>query len=268
MRIDLPLRRVTAYEDRAAFERSGAVTLPGGPLELEIEGVSPLISDAHLSGALLDAPAGAAVDDVRVERRWVAVGGESAERMLALERTLEAAADARFVTEQGLTRSAERRAAAERELARFIEAGARAAWSGLDVPAFSAGERNLALALQTSDAAVDAARQALQGRHGARAAFAGPPRPGTGHTAGAGDDAACPHLRPGGPGAAPHSGVVPLRPLAPHPRGAPAAGGGRAGARRVDHLRHALAAHGRGLARGRGHAQHGAPGRRRRPCPR
>jgi uncharacterized protein (TIGR02231 family) len=162
VRIDLPLRRVTAYEDRAAFERSGAVTLPGGPLELEIEGVSPLISDAHLSGALLDAPAGAAVDDVRVERRWVAVGGESAERMLALERTLEAAADARFVTEQGLTRSAERRAAAERELARFIEAGARAAWSGLDVPAFSAGERNLALALQTSDAAVDAARQALQ----------------------------------------------------------------------------------------------------------
>ena len=82
MRIDLPLRRVTAYEDRAAFEREGAVTLTGGPLELEIEGVSPLVSDAHLSGALLDAPPGAAVDDVRVERRWVSVGGESAERRL------------------------------------------------------------------------------------------------------------------------------------------------------------------------------------------
>jgi uncharacterized protein (TIGR02231 family) len=162
VRIDLPLRRVTAYEDRAAFEREGAVTLTGGPLELEIEGVSPLVSDAHLSGALLDAPPGAAVDDVRVERRWVSVGGESAERRLALEHTLEAAADARFVTEQSLARSAERRAAAERELARFVEASARAAWNGLDVAAFGAGERRLAEALQTADTAVDAARRALQ----------------------------------------------------------------------------------------------------------
>lgn len=162
MRIELPLRRVTAYEDRAAFEREGAVALTGGPLEFEIEGISPLVSDAHLSGALLDAPAGAAVDDVRVERRWVAVGGESAERLLALERTLEAAADARFVAEQALTRCAERRVAAERELTRFLEAGARAAWTGLDLAAFGAGEARLAATLRTADAAVDAARRALQ----------------------------------------------------------------------------------------------------------
>ena len=164
MKIDLPLRQIVAYEDRAAFERSGTVTLPGGPTEFRIEGVSALISDAHLSGGLLDAPAGAAVDDVRIERRWLSVGGENAERLLVLERELEGAADARFVAEQSLTRAAERRIAAERDLARFIEASGRAAWHGLDAAIFLGGELQLSTALTVADLEVDAARRQLHER--------------------------------------------------------------------------------------------------------
>lgn len=173
--INLPLTKITAYEDRASFEREGPVVLPGGPVELVVEGVSPLVSEAHLSAALLEAPAGrppdppgqragAGVDDVRVERRWVAVGGESAEHLLALERTLEAAADARFVAEQGLARATERRAASERDLARYLEVVARTAFLGGDPGVWAEGHGRLTTALQAADAALDAARRELQSR--------------------------------------------------------------------------------------------------------
>ncbi len=164
MRIELPVRRITAYEDRAAFERDGDVDLPGGPVTLRIGGVSPLISDAHLSAGLLSGPPGAGVDDVTVERRWVAShlhGGESAERLLGLERDLAAAADQRFAAEQACNRAMERVAAAGRELGAYLEAVSRSAWHGVDVTATAAGHAALSAALREGDRLVDAARRNL-----------------------------------------------------------------------------------------------------------
>jgi uncharacterized protein (TIGR02231 family) len=164
VRIDLPLRRIVAYEDRAAFEREGPIDLPGGSTTLTIVGLSPLTSDAHVSASLLEGPPGAAVDDVRLERRWVSRPQESVERVSALERLLEAAADARFEAEQALARAGERRAAAERDLGRFVEAVGRAAWFSGNPEGTADGFDALSAALVTADAGLDAARRALQSR--------------------------------------------------------------------------------------------------------
>lgn len=164
MRIDVPLRRIVAYEDRAAFEREGDVTLPGGSAVFTVTGLSPLVSDAHIAAALLEAPAGASVDDVRVERRAVTRMNETAERIASLERALEAAADARFVAEQALARAVERRAAAERDLGRFAEAVGRAAWFSGHPAGTEPGFDTLTGALAAADLAVDEMRRGLQRR--------------------------------------------------------------------------------------------------------
>lgn len=164
MRIDVPLRRIVAYEDRAAFEREGDLMLPGGSTVFTLTGLSPLISDAHLAAALFDAPAGASVDDVRAERRYVTRTNESLERIAALERDLEAAADTRFVAEQALARAIERRAAVERDLARFAEAVGRAAWFTGHPPGTEPGFETLTGALAAADLGVDGARRTLHRR--------------------------------------------------------------------------------------------------------
>jgi uncharacterized protein (TIGR02231 family) len=164
VRIDLPVRRIVAYEDRAAFEREGEVTLPGGSVVYLVPGLSPLVSDAHLAAALLDAPPGAAVDDVRVERRFVSQSLATGEHIASLERALEDAADARFVAEQELARAGERRAAAERDLGRFADAVGRAAWFAGHPAGTEDGFTTLAGELERADAAVDEARRALAQR--------------------------------------------------------------------------------------------------------
>lgn len=73
--VDARTSHVTVYEDRADVTRRARVQLPAGPSELVVRALSPLIDEARLV-ARCEGSAGAQVDDVRIERRFVADGAD------------------------------------------------------------------------------------------------------------------------------------------------------------------------------------------------
>lgn len=140
-----PVTRVTAFEDRAQVVRAVEVTVPAGRCEVVLEGVTPLLSDAHLSARC----EGATVEEVRADRRWAAPA--ESDQLPALRTELQAAERARAGAKRTWERARERAAAAEAMVARYLEHVGPAVWAGDD------GHQGWREALATLEGAADVA---------------------------------------------------------------------------------------------------------------
>ncbi|MEW5855167.1 MAG: mucoidy inhibitor MuiA family protein [Myxococcota bacterium] len=166
--VALPVRRVTAYEDRAEVQREGLLDLPAGPVTVRVRGVSPLISDAHVVAQLHPptGPDGAAVgtvDDVRVERTWTEDTGEQTRRLDALKADVEAAENDVRAAQRDLDRANERRSAVVHMFQRYVQAAARGMWSPQAQSAeWMSSLQKLQEELHAADANVDTVRSVVR----------------------------------------------------------------------------------------------------------
>ncbi len=123
--VAMPVRRVTAFEDRAELVRTVELELPPGRTAVIVEGVTPLVSAAHLSARCEGA---ARVEEVRVDRRWTTPS--QAEQLPRLEAELVAAQAALSRAQAAVQRARQRAAAAEAMLEGYLEQVGPAVWSG------------------------------------------------------------------------------------------------------------------------------------------
>jgi uncharacterized protein (TIGR02231 family) len=159
--IELPIVRVTAYEDRAEVVREGEVELAPGATTLKLEGLTPLCSDERIV-ASIDSAEDAHVDDVKVERSWRA--SERPDDKRAAE--LAAKIRDNDVIVAGLGRKEarvrERRATLENLMQRWVGRAQRALSRAFDDPASPAtGLERFGTALQAVDEELARAREEL-----------------------------------------------------------------------------------------------------------
>lgn len=155
---------VTVYEDRAEVTRRASVSVPAGACGVLFPALSPLIDEGRLI-ARLDVKDGAGhVDDVVVTRRFDTRGAS----IIATRRQQRAERQAALEAEQAPLHEAVARAdAARRELESIVVAAgtARARRHGrgnVDVAAVDDELKALQTALETADATLTEARNALQ----------------------------------------------------------------------------------------------------------
>ena len=175
--IDLPVRRVTVFEDRAEVVREVELTLPAGRSTLRAEDLSPLISDAHLTAQLAQAVEGVQIEDVQLERvlRPITAGGPpDAERREGLLHALDEAERTLAHAERAFSRAVQRRDAALLLLRRFAGQATRALWNTDGAAGWREGMARLEAALDAAERAVAAAEVELSQAaedHGRRAAL-------------------------------------------------------------------------------------------------
>ncbi len=151
--LSMPVRRVTAFEDRAELVRRAEITLAQGRSTLVVEAVTPLSSDAHVSAWFEGSTA--RVEEIRVDRRWVEATPDG-DRMAALVAELDQAARALKAAERVLERTTQRREASEDLLRRYLEQVGPAVWSGDD------GHQGWREALSRLEDTTEVAQQALE----------------------------------------------------------------------------------------------------------
>ncbi|MCA9541233.1 MAG: DUF4139 domain-containing protein [Myxococcales bacterium] len=153
--IDMPVRRVTAYEDRAALRRVETLTLTPGRHQIIVPGVTPLGVDGRLDARV---EAGAAtVEDARAVRRLEVRSGDGDARRERFAAETAAAAEAHLDADAELQRLTRLRNAARALHSRGFAALMRAAWAGEEA-APAALRANLA----RLEAQVDEAEAALR----------------------------------------------------------------------------------------------------------
>lgn len=164
--LSMPVGRVTAFEDRAELVRRADVTLAQGRSALVVEGVTPLVSDAHVS-AWFDGRS-ARVEEIHVDRRWVEAAPDG-DRMAALVAELDEAARALSLAQRAAERASQRRDAAEGLLTAYLEQVGPAVWSGDDGhQGWREALTRLEEAADAAQAVVDAARADSREKQDAR----------------------------------------------------------------------------------------------------
>ncbi len=157
--IELPITRVTAFEDRAELARVLTLSLEAGPNRLIARGLTPLTHEAHLGATIT----GGRVERLRLVRRHDGRGGADAERVQGALKAMQIAEDALEAARARRSRAEHRRRVAEQVLARYAERLAATAWQPDAAPA-QWGD-----GLATLERLVD---EATDGLRGARAAEA------------------------------------------------------------------------------------------------
>lgn len=150
--LPMPVRAVTAYEDRAELRRTETVELPAGRHRLRVPDVTPLAGDAYLDARV---ESGAAtVEHLRAVRRRIIDPDRAARRAAERDRAREAAT----ATEETVRRARDRRDAARARLTRYIHDIDRALRAGQPVTAPADAVARLEARLDTADAALRDAR--------------------------------------------------------------------------------------------------------------
>ncbi|MFN3197362.1 MAG: mucoidy inhibitor MuiA family protein [Bradymonadia bacterium] len=164
---DLPIARITLFEDRGEVLRSASLSLPKGPTQVKIEGLSPLIVD-RLVSAWFEPPQGVAahVEDIHIERRWVDVEAEdpaedTPARLKGLAAQIKAAEQDLETARQRYTRALQQRKATAALLNRYTGQVGRALWTDQGDPEqWSAAVDRLTEALKSADARLHTCREA------------------------------------------------------------------------------------------------------------
>lgn len=154
--IALPVRRVTLFEDRAELTRLVSVSLPAGRSTLRAEGLTALLSDAHLTARFSDAAAPAQVEDVRIDR--VLSEEPLPDRPAHLTADLHAAERDLAQAERAVARAEQRRDAALTLIQRYARQSAKALWTPAGAPGWREGLERLEAALEAAEQAVVSAR--------------------------------------------------------------------------------------------------------------
>ncbi|MGK0359197.1 MAG: hypothetical protein ACI9U2_001498, partial [Bradymonadia bacterium] len=110
LKVLLPVRRATLFEDRAELLRCATVDLPAGRSTLRAGGLTPLMSEAHLTARFAQPVTGAHIEDVRIDRVYATP--DSAARPAHLADELDAAERALAQAERTVARVEQRRDAA------------------------------------------------------------------------------------------------------------------------------------------------------------
>lgn len=160
---DLPITRVTLFEDRGEIMRRGVVTLPAGPARITLKGVTPLLVD-RLVSAWFDATTAAHVEDIHIQRRWVARGelptAQDEARLAALAEEIKGAEYTLEVARQRYSRALQQRTATATLLSRYTRQVGRALWTDQGEPdQWSAAVAQLTAALTEADSKLHSARQ-------------------------------------------------------------------------------------------------------------
>lgn len=161
----LPITRVTVFEDRAEVMRQATLSLPAGPQKLCIEGLTPLVVD-RLVSAWFEPPPGAAahIEDIHIQRRWVAVGEQPddsvASRLRGLADQIQGAEQALEEARQRYTRALQQRTAVESLLRRYTRQVGRALWTEQGDPdRWSSAVERLSAGLSEADVRLHEARK-------------------------------------------------------------------------------------------------------------
>lgn len=163
--IELPVTRVTAFEDRAELGRVRTLPVQAGINRLVAQGLTPLTHAAHLGATV----SGGRVERLRLVRRHDGRGGADAARVQAALRAMHAAEDALAAACARRTRAEHRRRAAEQVLGRYAERLAATAWQPDAAP--SQWDAHLATLERLVDDATDALRAARADEAEAEAAL-------------------------------------------------------------------------------------------------
>lgn len=157
--LPLPITTVTAFEDRAELVRVGSVKLPGGPVTLRIEDVSPLLVDNNVV-ALIKSDTHVTLDETRVERAWTRVPHPDAAHLPAMQLQLELAQDNAQHLAAQLKRAQERRSALLVMVTRVASQSTRALWTeDRNHPLVGASMDTLHAALNQADEDVTKGRE-------------------------------------------------------------------------------------------------------------
>lgn len=156
IRVELPVRRVTVFEDRAELTRLATVDLPAGRSTLRASGLTALLSDAHLTARFTEPAPDAHIEDVRIERVHLLTEQPSRpdELAAALHDTERALAQA----ERAVARAAQRRDAALALIERYARQASQALWTPGGAAGWREGLARLEEALESAEQAVVAAR--------------------------------------------------------------------------------------------------------------
>ncbi|MCB9543160.1 MAG: DUF4139 domain-containing protein [Myxococcales bacterium] len=146
----MPVRKVTAYEDRAELTRTETIELPPGRHRLRVPDVTPLAGDAHLDARVDAGPA--TVEHLRAVRRRITDPQRAARRVTERD---DARADAHAAADDARHARA-RRDAARARLARYLHDADRAIRAGQPADPAPAVAR-LEARLDAAEAAVRAA---------------------------------------------------------------------------------------------------------------
>jgi hypothetical protein len=155
-RIALPIRRVTLFEDRGELLRQARVDLPAGRSTLRAEGLTALMSDAHLTARLAEPVDGVHIEDVRIERVHRTPDRPSRPDDLAAE--LHAADRALAQAERAVAHAEHRRNAALGLMERYARQAAKTLWTPNGAPGWREGLTRLEAALESAESALVAAR--------------------------------------------------------------------------------------------------------------
>jgi len=124
--IELPIVRVTAYEDRAEVVREGVVELPAGSCTLRLSDITPLAHEERLTAGLSLDTGAAHVDDLKVERYFIASARPDDVRLQELAEKLRDLDESLQTAQRGEARARERRAALETSMFRWLQTWQRA----------------------------------------------------------------------------------------------------------------------------------------------
>jgi uncharacterized protein (TIGR02231 family) len=161
--IELPIEKVTAYEDRAEIVRKGMVELPEGSSTLRLSDITPLAHEERLTTGLTATAGEAHVDDAKIKRHFVASKRPDDVRAQELAEQLRGADELARDAARAESRARERRAALETSLFRWLATWQRSLARGhAAAEQARAGLDGFADELKTLDAAYAAAREQLQ----------------------------------------------------------------------------------------------------------
>ena len=154
--IALPVRRATLFEDRAELLRRATVELPAGRSTLRAQGLTPLMSDAHLTARFATPIEGAHIEDVRIDRAYTRPDSQA--RPAHLADALDAAERALAQAERAVSRVEQRRDAALGLIERYARQAAKALWTPEGAANWREGLARLEAALEAAERAVVEAR--------------------------------------------------------------------------------------------------------------
>ena len=154
--IDLPVRAVTAFEDRAELVREIDVELTGGSQVFVARGLTPLLAEGRVTASFDGS--GAVIDEVRVEHRYAAEARGDQERLRTLqtEARVQRAVLGEAIQRRGQLQT--QRGALKQSFATWTGALSRALGRGALEDGWAAGLDKFITALEVADQATGEAR--------------------------------------------------------------------------------------------------------------